>query len=98
VVKQITNKLMRTHVHRATSSKDLELFDTYLADVKRNGGNLHFPPFFVHDFSNLKQVVSCESVTLTATYVYLLKLIEFYNFIVYRFIFQISGQYCCSVG
>jgi hypothetical protein len=68
VVKQVTNKLLRSHIHRTQTAIDREDLHTLLADVKKNGNSLHFPPLFVkrHDlFKGDKQTVYCEAFRIT---------------------------------
>jgi predicted enzyme related to lactoylglutathione lyase len=64
-------------VYKHQTADEEEDFNTYLADVRTNGGKLHFPPFYVRDFSRLKQIVTCEAFKLTAKYVFIVIAVNF---------------------
>jgi hypothetical protein len=65
VPKQCANRFLLRHYNRNLSEEDDESFVEYLEKVKRNGYKLTFPPFFVHHFDAVKEIVKCEGVRIT---------------------------------
>jgi hypothetical protein len=69
VVKQVTNKLLRSHINRTHSANAKEDLQKLIADVRKNDNSLHFPPMFMkgHDIlkGGVKQTVHCEAVRIT---------------------------------
>jgi hypothetical protein len=81
VIYQIANRLMeRGHLHEDLDEEDTqqcnhdeETIESFMTKVMRNRTSseqtvtdlLAFPPFFVHDFNEKRQVVTCESFTVT---------------------------------
>jgi hypothetical protein len=67
---------MQRDVHKKKTTEDGRAFDLYdqgfdkyLDSVKKNGNLLDFAPFFVHNFNELQQTVTCESFKITNRYV-----------------------------
>lgn len=63
--KQCANRFLLKHYNRNLTAEDDESFVEYMDKVKRNGYSLMFPPLFVHHFDAVKEIVKCESVTIT---------------------------------
>jgi hypothetical protein len=60
--------MIRLHLHRTKAeNKETENLRKLVADVKKNGNSLHFPPMFVKhtDLYKVKQTVHCEAVRIT---------------------------------
>lgn len=68
MVRQIANTVMRMHRNRAPNADDAEDFDTLLSDVERNNKQLTFPPFFIKMFDAARQIVYCESYTISTKF------------------------------